>query len=192
MEAPDKRTGSRVIRPDVAGRSPAVDHPIADCASYNDKVLVHDGGRIKFEVTSVNWPKEVLAEVHNTRVPEGFDDIAGRGIEAEETVPTRQENAEFIPVLPGGDTAVPEAAAKRWHPVLVGPGIEDPANRAGLGVKRGHAVVVGADIDGAINHDRRAGETAWHGSVFWASPVLGSPGPHRFELGNVVRCDLVC
>ena len=85
------------------------------------------------------------------------------------------------------DAAVAEAAAQGRHAVGVGARVEDPADGVGLGVEGGDAVVVGADVDRAVERDRRAREAAGDGAELLARPVRGAPRPRRLEPVDVVR-----
>ncbi len=187
VEAPDEGAGAGVVGADVAGRRPSVDDAVADGAADDDEVLVHDRCRVELEVAAVDGPDEVAAQVDHAVVAERRHHFAGRRVEAEQAVPAREEDAQVPAVAPHGDAAVPEAAAEGGHAVGVGAGVEDPAFGPGLGVEGGDAVVVGADVDGAVEHDRRARERAGDGAELPPRPVRGPPRPRRLEPVDGVR-----
>ena len=187
VEAPDEGAGAGVVGADVAGRGPAVDDAVADGAADDHQVLVHDRRRVELEVAAVDGPDEVPAQIDDAVVAERRHHLAGRGVEAEEAVPAREEDAQVVAVAPHRDAPVAEAAAQRGHAVGVGARIEDPALGPGLGVEGGDAVVVGADVHRPVEHDRGARERAGDGAELLPRPVRGAPRPRRLEPGDGVR-----
>ena len=187
VEAPDERTGARVVGPDVARRDAAVDEAIADRAADDHQVLVHHRRRVELEVAALDRPDQVLAQVQHPVLAERRHHLAALGVDAEQAVAARQEDAQVVAIPPHRDAAMPESTADGRHAVGVGPRIEDPLLGARHGVQRGDAVVVGAHVDRAVHHDRRAGEVSGHGAELRPRPIFGPPRPGHLQLVDVLR-----
>ena len=187
VETPDEGAGAGVVGADVAGRGAPVDDAVADGAADYHQVLVHDRRRVELEVAAVDGPDEIAAQVDHAVVAERSHHLAGRRVEAEEPVPAREEDAQVVAVSPHGDATVAEAAAEGGHAVGVGAGVEDPSLGPGLGVEGGDAVVVGADVGGAVEHNRRAREAPRDGAELLPRAVRGAPRPRRLEPVDGVR-----
>ena len=70
METPYEGAGPGVVRADVPWGRPPVDDPVTDGAADNNQVFVHNRRRVELEVTTVDGPDQILAEVDDSVVPE--------------------------------------------------------------------------------------------------------------------------
>ena len=199
VEGPDELAGARVERPHVARRIVLVHQPIADAVAEDDEILVDDRRRRVGVVLLVDGPDEALAEIDDAVLAEAFNRLSSLRIELDQAIPRVEEDAQLSAtcpersrgVAPRGHAAVRKPLAVWRLPVFVGLRIVAPQLLARRRLDRGDDVVGRADVEDAVDHQRRVLKRAGPRAELRQRLVAGHPLPGDLQLADIRRRDLV-
>jgi hypothetical protein len=181
VERPHQLAGPRVKRPHVARRVVSVHQAVAYAAPYDHEIAVHDGRRRVGVVPLVDRPQQPLGQVDLAAVAERSHAFSGCGVERDQAIAAVDEDPQRVAVAPGGDAAMHEALPAGRLPIVVGLRVVLPQLAPGRGIERNNAVVRRADVEHAVDHQRRCLKRARERAQILEGLLAGFPLPRDLE-----------